>query len=218
MVFVFFGVLCAAGSAIVAVLLPAYFPDVGRAAPRSSVRHDLPGDRTIYAYRVERPGYLLVSVAGPMDTFVADILDKDRSQHIPIVQGDPRPGWMRRSVMEDPQNSRGIAAGWPMLCFRGLSDRNVNHEPQEVGAGIIELTVKRAVRTFPARPIWVGLVVNTAFYAAIFLVLWFALVFVWRALRGWRGLCPNCAYPKQDGVERCPECGMPLQPTVAGSS
>lgn len=216
--FVFLGVLCAAGSAIVAVLLPAYFPDVGKAAPRTSVRHDLPGDQTIYVYRVPRPGYLLVSVSGPMETFVADILDKDRSQHIPVVTQDPRPGWMRRSVIEDPQTSRGIAAGWPMLCFWCLSDRNVNHDPQEVGTGIVELTVKKAVRTFPARPIWLGLLVNTAFYAAIFLVLWFTLVFGWRRVRSWRGRCPNCAYPKQEGVDRCPECGMPLQPTVAGSS
>lgn len=212
-VFVFFGLLCAAASSIIAVLIP----DGGQHAPRVSARHDLADGNVIYAFRVNRPGYRLISVTGPVPKSVADALDEIRSQEIPTREGDPRPRWLRNPAMPDPQTSRGIAAGWPLPCFWGRVDRNVNHRPQQVQIGIAEIKVAQAVRSFPMRPIWSRVVLNTLFYAALWLVLWFALVYAKRAWRSRRGRCPNCAYPKQDRSDCCPECGMPLQPMVAGA-
>ena len=65
---------------------------------------------------------------------------------------------------------------------------------------------------FPAysslRPIWLGLAINTLFYAAL---LWlpFAVRQWIRMWRGKRGLCPACAYPRGES-EVCSECGRLL--------
>ena len=217
------GLLSAVASSIICVLWPAFAPGGGGAPPRVSVRYDLPDDQTIYVYRAPRTGYLLVSVSGPMPTFVADVLDKDRSQHIPVVEEDPRPRWMRSPLFEEPQTSRGIAAGWPMHVFWGRSDRNVNERPQQVSSGILQVTIKGAVRSFPARPLWLGLILNTLCYSGVCLVVWFASVIVPRMWRTARGRCPRCGYPRATadqgpGAARCPECGLVFQPTAAGSS
>lgn len=208
------GVVCAYASSVVAVLIP----DRGQFTPRTSSRHDLDGDQSIYVFTVRRRGYLVMAVTGPIEAWVADALDEDRSQVIPIREGDPRPRWLRRSSIENPQNSRGIAAGWPFLCVWGRTDSNVNHSPQNTHTGLSHVTVRKVRRAFPWLPLLPGLVANTVIYAGPMLALWFAGVWLHRRWRRLRGRCPNCAYPMQDGVAVCPECGLPLQPAATGSS
>jgi hypothetical protein len=211
------GLVCAYASSIVAVLIP----DRGQHAPRTSSRHDLPGDTTVYISVVRRPGYSLMTVTGPMPTHVADELDRFRSQEISLVPGDPRPYWLRWGERNEPQISRGVAAGWPLLCVWGRTDKNVNHDPQERHTGLSYVTIDRttrAQRAFPWMPLWLGVAGNAVLYGGLLLVLWFALVWLLRRWRRHRGRCPNCAYPMQQGVGRCPECGLPPQRAAAGSS
>ena len=74
-------------------------------------------------------------------------------------------------------------------------------------------------RRLPIRPAtWLGLSVNTLFYASL---LWLVIPgpFVLRRLiRQRRGLCPKCAYPMGESAV-CSECGVPFAPnrlTVLG--
>jgi hypothetical protein len=65
----------------------------------------------------------------------------------------------------------------------------------------------------PLCPIWPGLAIDTAFYAAIWCALLLVFMFsprhVLRVRRLARGLCPRCCYPFH-GAERCPECGTDI--------
>ncbi|MCW5756296.1 MAG: zinc ribbon domain-containing protein [Phycisphaeraceae bacterium] len=174
---------------------------------RQESRHDLADGTSVYIGTVRRPGYLLMGVAGPMPTHVADALDQYRSQEIPTKPGDPRPRWLRRSAIEDPQQTRGVAAGWPLLCLWGRTDTNVNRDPQEAHTGVVFVDL-RGVRTrFPAMPMAWGLLGNTLFYGTLFGVPWLVLHMLRRAIRVRRGCCPSCGYDRPEGVGFCPECG-----------
>ncbi len=207
-------VLCSAGSAIVMVLIP----DNGQHAPRTSSRHDLAGEQTIYLNTLRRPGYLLMSVAGPMPSSVADQLDDIRSQEIPTLPGDPRPGWLRNDERNDPQISRGIAAGWPFLCLWGRTDRNVNHKPQDTLTGVSRVRVRGVERSFPWRPLWLGFFGNAVVYTGAIALPWCTGVRLRQRWRRRRQRCPGCGYPIESAFDRCPECGKPFQPTAAASS
>jgi hypothetical protein len=70
-----------------------------------------------------------------------------------------------------------------------------------------------AIRALPLRPIWPGLLINTAFYAILWLLPLGGLRAARRAWRRHRGRCPACAYhlvgltPAPDSRVTCPECG-----------
>jgi len=219
------GFACAIASSIVAVLIP----DGGQHTPRTSARYNVGGDQTVYVFMVRRPGYTLMAVTGPMPTWAANELDKIRSQEIPLRPGDPRPAWLRREVLpnpqspaESPQTSRGIAAGWPWHCLWGRTDRNVNFRPQTSETGVAWVTVAGVRRAFPWYPLWFGLIGNATVYGGCMLAMWFAGVFVFRHWRRVRGRCPACGYPTAPDQPRCPECGAlhrrQIQPTGSGSS
>ena len=67
-------------------------------------------------------------------------------------------------------------------------------------------------RALPTRPIWLGFILNTIFYAAI---LWLPFVpfKLRRTIRCKRGLCIQCGYDLR-GTDHnvCPECGTKLSP------
>lgn len=211
------GVACAYASSVVCVLLP----DRGQHSARESARHNLPGDMAIRVTTLRRPGYMLTSATDPMPASMADEFDKTPSWKLPLRPGDPRPGWLVASAIQDRQRAVGIAAGWPFLCVWGRTDHNVNHDPQAKHTGLSHVTIDQttqAKQAFPWIPLWFGLAGNMVLYGGVLLIMWFALVWLHRRWRRWRGRCPNCAYPMQDGVAVCPECGMPLQPAATGSS
>lgn len=176
-------------------------------ATREEARHDLSDGTSIYVNTVRRRGYVLMGVAGPMPSHVADAFDEIRSQEIPTRSGDPRPRWLRRSAIEDPQQSSGVAAGWPFLCLWGRTDTNVNRRPQSVETGVVTLNV-RGVRTrFPAMPDAIGLLGNMAFYGSMVGLPWFVMVFTRREWRTHHNRCVACGYARPQGAAVCPECG-----------
>lgn len=208
------GAVCAYASSVVCVLLP----DRGQHASRVSARHNLPGDQAIRVTTLRRPGYFLMSVSNPMPIAAADAFDGNPSWRMPLRSGDPRPKWLRRSAIEHRQHARGIAAGWPFLCVWGRTDVNSNHKPKDVHTGVSYVTVRNARRAFPWLPLLPGLIANAVIYASPVLALWYTAVWLHRRWRRRRGRCPNCAYPMQDGISICPECGFRLQPAATGSS
>ena len=58
------------------------------------------------------------------------------------------------------------------------------------------------VRALPLRPIWPGFIINTLFYA----IIWLLLIFGWRMhlrqVRKWQGYCPMCKYDLQGQATR----------------
>jgi hypothetical protein len=61
----------------------------------------------------------------------------------------------------------------------------------------------------PYRPIWAGLILNTALHASLWWLVLFGPGITRRALRRRRGLCPRCAYDLHalPLASPCPECG-----------
>lgn len=111
------------------------------------------------------------------------------------------------------------ATGWPMLA--GWYSATVSYPPtgQAFGAaGGIYLKpapggrarYAHTLRALPLRPIWPGLLVNTAFYAALWLVALGAARMARRTWRRHRGRCTVCAYDLAGLIGQtrtCPECG-----------
>ncbi len=61
----------------------------------------------------------------------------------------------------------------------------------------------------PLKPIWVGFLLDTVLYGAVWSVLLGGPHLVRRFLRLRRGLCPKCAYPMGE-ADVCTECGGAL--------
>ena len=107
------------------------------------------------------------------------------------------------------------SAGWPAHCVAGFVQddhpRKETHEYLDVirvgpyGDG--------SFRQVPYRPMWLGLMVNTLFYAALL-----GLPSVVRLLvRVRQGLCPKCGYPIGES-DACSECGKPFPERVRVST
>lgn len=128
--------------------------------------------------------------------------------------------------LEQASDSRGvrrvIARGWPFPC---LWDGCVEDRDESVvdGAGVVigsRAVPANAMSTdrIPMRPLWDGLLLDTA----IFAIPWFVLLYLLagpRSIRGaWRlarGQCPRCRYDVR-AQSRCPECGTEI--AAAGRS
>lgn len=198
-------------ASVTSALVSTHRAFVTQHTTRDQARYDLGQGESATISTVRRRGYMLMAVAGPMPTSVADAIDKIRSQEIPIRQGDPRPGWLRRSAIEKPQRSQGVAAGWPFLCLWGRTDTNVNRKPQDAHTGVVFVSM-RGVRTrVPAMPIPLGLLGNTVLYGVLAGAPWLVLRWIGRVRRTRRGQCPACGYPRAPGIGVCPECGNELK-------
>lgn len=115
------------------------------------------------------------------------------------------------------------ARGWPMPAFWC----EWSYDPAQMRrpswppslrriAGGFDFTPKattRAIepstlRAFPYRPIWLGLVMNTVFYATVLMFMLGAIAHLRTRRRLRRNLCPACAYSLAGQAEPgCPECG-----------
>ncbi len=126
----------------------------------------------------------------------------------------PRDGYANRGVRQEVRVVE--AYGWPRPAL--WSEHLVLVD--EVYGGLRTGLPRRALTRggapmlavmLPWRPLWTGLVVNTA----IFTVLWTGpLLAFLEGRRGWRlvrGRCPGCAYDvSRADHARCPECGAAL--------
>jgi len=125
-----------------------------------------------------------------------------------------------------------VEAGWPLLSLQGWGPGSTEWRPNRTGAaqpvpqtGEYAIVLHQRdfgsrrpiIRLLPFRPMWIGFVLSTLFYAFILWLL-FAAPF---ALRRWRrikrGLCPKCAYPV-GASDVCTECGATVTRKVEAST
>ena len=94
--------------------------------------------------------------------------------------------------------------GWPFQSLVAWHD---------AADGLIATRTDRAVMArgilLPIGPVYLGLVLGSAFYASVLWLLISGSFALRRFLRARRGLCPKCAYPMGESAV-CTECGKPL--------
>lgn len=100
-----------------------------------------------------------------------------------------------------------VESGWPLRSLHGCIVGPIQTR-QGVGAVVVTRSIEgRSIeRALPYRPLWLGLIANTAFYGFTL----YLLARMARKLRGLRrvrrGLCPRCRYPI-GMAPVCTECG-----------
>jgi hypothetical protein len=142
----------------------------------------------------------------------------------PNVGPHVAPSWLDPDVpsaenleSNGPHNVICYARGWPRLCAwlelrTGAQPTSFTHADGGLITPWLALWSDPAgtthARAVPLRPIWTGVVINTACFG---LVAWFVLFLVrgqWRLRRFYRGACPMCGYMMLGQYGRpCPECG-----------
>jgi hypothetical protein len=152
-----------------------------------------------------------------------------------LFRGDPPP-----PLMEPPNWSRVVthappegedfniyviedARGWPMLGMSSITFDYSNTWMRPSSGSTVpsdgllldrpgwEVLNPWTIRVFPLRPIWLGFIINTLFYALLLWLIFFAPFAARRVLRRKRRLCAKCAYPV--GVSPvCSECGAGVRP------
>ena len=189
-------------------------------------RWSRPGAVLVTCYRVRREARIYRS-RGNMD----ELLDDWTGFRIPTPEFQ---SGVRTSV-ERAANGRG----WPMLTLwcetaifnggevlggleTGLPPFNTFNKSSFGGRAPAASSLpgrKRATepRVLPLRPIWLGLTVNTIFYAVLLWLLALGLFALRRFIRTKRGLCPACAYPMDESAV-CTECGRPLAKRVEAAT
>jgi len=179
------------------------------------------GDMEIYATEQSFPRWeyvrhqgnsyvRLISIALDRDYLIG--LNRDHFSHSYIVNKGPRWSLIRNKPSIEYMSLAPLvmetAWGWPMVCLVSVF---VADQPLLTGtivSGIPLETGTRRILTdlLPIRPIWRGLVVNTALYAFITWLVIVLLVRVRNSIRRKRGLCIHCRYAVRD-LPVCPECG-----------
>lgn len=130
---------------------------------------------------------------------------------IPWLSGTPWPRGADRDWREVQ------ASGWPMIALATEHQRAADFSHRQrfainIGGSRDTGSAWRpsgSPRLLPLLPIWPGILVDTAVFAAIWWVL-FAGVFLLRShRRRRRGLCARCGYDLQHTHrgQLCPECG-----------
>ncbi len=114
--------------------------------------------------------------------------------------------------------SIGRRVGFPFLSAEGeelatlvLGGAFTHSQQWLVGALPAGFHTRDLAGRTPVRPLWMGVLGNTLFYAALLWLLF--LVVTGRArryFRARRGLCPTCGYPGGETAV-CSECGEPVR-------
>ncbi|OAB57643.1 hypothetical protein AY599_07345 [Leptolyngbya valderiana BDU 20041] len=125
--------------------------------------------------------------------------------HFKMTSHDPRPEYAAIASDDPDLWVMCIRAGWPLHAAQGRSwstttSNNEQFLPEPVPFG--------RDWTLPVGPIWLGLLGNTIFFAAITLALLVGLRLVRTRRRRARGRCVACNYELGEGIGVCPECGL----------
>ncbi len=104
--------------------------------------------------------------------------------------------------------------GWPLYVLQDWSWAETTLTNAQIESGqYFKGNTHFGHSLFPARPLLLGFVFNTLFYAAILWLLIPGPFVLRRFVRLRRGLCPKCAYPVGDSSV-CTECGCELPSRV----
>ena len=160
------------------------------------------------------------------------------TKHIPVPQS------ALNQVIAAPGQHTLQTVGWPMRAFWGFrekSDANLlepRFDPplrmlRPLPASTRSFALPRPFKTtlylntaptfkpgfapFFYRPLWTGLLLNTLFFATLWLLPILALLHARRFLRSRSNLCAYCAYSRVnlDPHQPCPECGRPASKSAA---
>ncbi|MEL7472658.1 MAG: hypothetical protein AAGK04_05010 [Planctomycetota bacterium] len=133
-------------------------------------------------------------------------------------------GWPMRALWYGSAGDRYL----PDMAFEDTDPRNADvlwktfawgtlRYSKELGA--VEVTIDRLAtpahdgrRWLPIRPMWIGLLANSALYTLAWWVLLRVPVWTSRGLRRDAGLCVGCGYDLADSPGACPECGRVTPP------
>lgn len=115
-------------------------------------------------------------------------------------------------LLASPMNLAQEGFGWPALSF-WYPVANPGFAPPHAGPGgfdLIRITGDRRHlrRAIPLRPIWKGVLIDTGFYGALWMLPLFGLPLLRQRRRRKQGRCPRCGYDLKGAMEAgCPECG-----------
>ncbi len=160
------------------------------------------GDHQIYIFHRDTPCY-----AHWESSIVPDGMYDSPGPDFQRPRRDPRPPYARRAYTGHVQSIVSSSAGWPCLAASGraLMDGTPARFWDEWFPSV---TLGPLAWRVPVRPIWPGLIGNTAFYTAITLGLLVGVRVLRTRRRRARGRCVACNYEFGEGVSACPECGL----------
>lgn len=177
-------------------------------AVRRSWARDYPGDTVWHPF--------ILAIDNASNAFESDRSGAPlRGPHWGIAES------VRDNALDFSGDGMEHATGWPVLaawyCLSEeyLPGRHKLEGGVDLKSGLDAggfLSDASSYRALPLHPIWPGLLIDTAFYAALWLLPLGALRTARRAYRRSRNHCPNCAYdltgigPSHSRLT-CPECG-----------
>jgi hypothetical protein len=138
------------------------------------------------------------------------------------IDNDP-PSWGTFAMAEPPPKGIDIGSetgyGWPRPCLWLRVLTKVNRLNISVSGGRLEggylisgspEVRDHRYRALPLNPIWGGMAVNVAAFAALWWVILFLPKVIRRRVRRRRGCCVACGYDLRALPARaaCPECGL----------
>lgn len=126
----------------------------------------------------------------------------------PWVRPSPTPQWSRIGWTDGVAIEAEQGRGWPAIA--AWSDlQPPGHQPAH---GVLldaspsdDLFVSDWV--IPYRVVWPGFALNVTFFATVSCVVYAFCFATRRWVRRRRGRCPCCAYPIDNAIGGCPECG-----------
>ncbi|UYV11810.1 MAG: hypothetical protein NCW75_10930 [Phycisphaera sp.] len=122
------------------------------------------------------------------------------------VTADPRPRYAQLELVGGEGEAAVYAVGWPMrTAYATTTDGS---HPANRGTPLWEPRAFGETWPVPYGVWWPGLVMNSAFYAALTLGMMVLLRWMRLCWRMMRGRCVACGYELGAGIHTCPECGL----------
>jgi hypothetical protein len=135
---------------------------------------------------------------------------------------------VRADVLENNKGEPGVMARWPvehrsgwptpaLQCWHpcvawvwGATLYQRYPGLPEIDGGIMVPKAQPTTlpHTIPLTPHWPGLIAGAVFWGGLLWCCWSGMGVLRRTIRGRRGLCLSCGYPRS-GWTICPECGSP---------